>query len=148
MVYKRYTYVEMDLIYGELRANGIAIDKDTLSSHINSVLEEHSYLYSHVGVHHSSLNTIYEEIEPINFGRVIAYLALVYRLSEVLGEQTIREAVRRTVKDLKRIDLSKYGTKDVKRITKYKTSLLGCWLRRLLLWTGFAYIELQKSLRD
>ena len=127
----------MDLIFDELRANGINLDKDTLSRHKNSVLEEQSYVYSHVETYNSllELNIIYDQIKPINYGRIIVYLALVCKLSRVFDDETLRQAVRRAVSDLKRLDLSKYKPK--------KYSLLWCWLGRLFLWTTFAYIELQ-----
>ena len=38
-------------------------------------------------------------------------LTLVYKVADSLDEETIREAVRRTVEEFKRIDLAKYQVK-------------------------------------
>ena len=44
-----------------------------------------------------------------NFGRIIAYLPYVYRLSDSCDEETIQEAVRRTVEAFRLIDLERYN---------------------------------------
>ena len=51
---------------------------------------------------------IYEEMNPNNFGRLIAYLTLVYKIADSYEEEIVREAVQRTVENLKHIDLEKY----------------------------------------
>ena len=79
----------------------------------------------------NSLCDIYEEMCPNNFGRLIAYLTLVYKVHDIMDEETTREAIRRTVEDLKCIDLAKY--KDRSSIP-FK-ALLG----QLLLRAVFAY---------
>ena len=78
----------------------------------------------------SSLRDIYEEMNPNNFGRIIAYLTLVYKVSEASEEETIREAVKRTVIEFKHNDLDKYK---VKRLSF--NTLLGQLFIRLV----FAY---------
>ncbi len=55
-----------------------------------------------------NLCLVYEEAQPVNFGRVMAYLTLVYKVSDCCDIQTFREAVRITVEDLKQIDLANY----------------------------------------
>ena len=57
----------------------------------------------------------------------MAYLTLVYKFADSLDEETTREAVRRTVQNLKLIDLEKYK---VKRFISFK-ALLGRQLLRL-----------------
>ena len=55
--------------------------------------------------------SVFEEMHVNNFGRIITYLKLVYRLNDSCDEETIQEAVRRTVEALKLIDLEKYKVK-------------------------------------
>ena len=50
---------------------------------------------------------VFEEMHVNNFGRIITYLKLVYRLNDSCDEETIQEAVRRTVEALKLSDLEK-----------------------------------------
>ena len=58
-----------------------------------------------------SLSNIYEQMNLNNFGRLIAYLTLVYKIADSLDEETTRDAVRRTVEAFKLIDLGKYKVK-------------------------------------
>ena len=57
---------------------------------------------------------IYREMHVVNFGRIIAYLAFVLRISDFCEEHTIREAVKRTLEAFRHVDLEKYkdGPKD------------------------------------
>ena len=54
---------------------------------------------------------VLEEMNVYNFGRIIAYLPFVYRLGYSCDEETIQEAVRRTVEAFRLIDLKKYKVK-------------------------------------
>ena len=56
------------------------------------------------------IQSVFEEMHVNNFGRIIACLAFVYRLSDSCDEETIQEAVR-TVEAFKLIDLEKYKVK-------------------------------------
>ena len=47
------------------------------------------------------LSHIYSEMNPNNFGRIIAYLMLVYKIVDFLKVEIVREAVRKTIQDLK-----------------------------------------------
>ena len=104
----------MDIIWDELRSNNIEIDKETLSFHIDACLREHDELYETTIKQidrdnlPNSLCDIYEEMCPNNFGRLIAYLTLVYKVANSCEEEIVREAVQRTVEDFKYIDLEKY----------------------------------------
>ena len=71
---------------------------------------------------------IYEEMSPKNFGRRMAYLTLVYKFGDSNDEEIVREAVQRTVENLKHIDLEKYK---VGRFISFK-ALLGQLLIRLI----------------
>ena len=69
---------------------------------------------------------IYEEMNPNNFGRLIAYLTLVYKIADSYEEEIVREAVQRTVENLKHIDLEKCN---VARPTVYTTDICIFYLR-------------------
>ena len=78
----------MDIICEELKCNDIEIDKETLSFHINTCLREHEEIYwtaiNRMDRDNISaiLCDIYEEMNPNNFGRLIAYLTLVYKVRD------------------------------------------------------------------
>ena len=80
--------------------------RETLSFHIDACLREYEGLYGTVIIRLdkdnllNSLCDIYEEMCPNNFGRLIAYLTLVYQVADSCKEEIIREAVPRTVEDL------------------------------------------------
>ena len=88
-----------------------------LSFHIDACLREHEELYGAIIIQidgdnlPNSLCDIYAEMVPNNFGRIMAYLTLVYKFADSLDEETTREAVRRNVEEFKRIDLAKYQVK-------------------------------------
>ena len=101
----------MDIAWDKLKSNNIEIDKETLSFHINTCLREHEEIYGTAinRIDRDNLSTnlcdIYEEMNPNNFGRLIAYLTLVYKIADSYEEEIVREAVQRTVENLKHIDL-------------------------------------------
>ena len=64
----------IDIIFDELKRNEIDIDKQTLSFHINTILDRHRDLYRAVNAHGLNLDQIYREINVTNFGCIIAYL--------------------------------------------------------------------------
>ncbi|CAB4001005.1 Hypothetical predicted protein [Paramuricea clavata] len=76
----------------ELRQNKIDIDKQTLSFHINAILDQHRDLYRAVNAHGLHLGQIYREINLTNFGRIFAYLALACLQRD--SEESVRENVR------------------------------------------------------
>ena len=100
----------MDIICDELKQNNVDIDKETLSYHIYVILNKNHELYEAARVQSLTvnLNRFYEEINVTNFGRFIAYLALVYRASDSLNEETIRHAVRLSVEVIKTFNLEKF----------------------------------------
>ena len=121
------------MIWDELRSNNIEIDRETLSFHIDACLREHdkdNLL--------KSLCDIYEEMCPNNFGRLVAYLTIVYQVADSCDEEIIREAVQRTVEHFKYIDLEKY--KVINPAVPFK-ALLG----QLHLRAVFAYFASDKS---
>ena len=85
----------INIVFDELRQNEIDIDKQTLSFHINTILDHHRDLYREVSAHSLNLDQVYREINMTNFGRIFAYLALVCMQSD--SEESFREHVRKTI---------------------------------------------------
>jgi hypothetical protein len=87
----------IDIIFDELKRNEIDIDKQTLSFHINTILDRHRDLY--YAVFHArdlNLDQIYREIDVTKFGCIIAYLiALVCLQSD--SEESVRHNVQKTI---------------------------------------------------
>ena len=132
----------MDMIGDELKSNNIEIDRETLSFHINACLREHEDIYGafinqldkdNLPI---SLYDIYKQMNPNNFGRIIVYLTLVYKVHDIMDEETIREAIRRTVEDFKRIDLAKYK---IRGSIPFKVLLGQMLLRTVFAYSLFAY---------
>ena len=91
----------IEIIYDELKRNQIHIDQRTLAFHINTILDQNKGMYSQI--HVSDFEQLYREITITNFGRIIAYLAYVYKQSE--SEETIRLNVRRCVEECRKFDI-------------------------------------------
>ena len=106
-----------ELVWQVLRENNIVLAKETLYFYMKMLLEKHEdsykFMLCRVGRDNvfENLCLVYEESQPVNFGRVMAYLTLVYKVSDCCDIQTFREAVRITVEDLKQIDLASYEIK-------------------------------------
>ena len=89
----------MDIIRDELERNNI---NHNIILHIRAFLRQNT-LDHVVSTYHDGvlLPCVYRHMKPINFGRIISYLGFVYKVSNRLDEQTIREAVRVTLYDLR-----------------------------------------------
>ena len=68
----------IDIIYDELTRNKIDIDKQTLSFHINTILNQNRDLYREMNV---DLEQLYRETNITNVGRIFAYLTFVSKES-------------------------------------------------------------------
>ena len=103
----------MDILWGELKRNKIDIDKHTLSFYISKCFDEQREMYDSLNAQLSPMcfQPVFEDIHGNNFGHIMAYFALVYKARDSYYEETQREAVTRTVQDLKHIDLEKYKVK-------------------------------------
>ena len=95
----------INIIFDELRQNEIDIDKQTLSFHINEILDHHRDLYREVSAHGLNLDQVYREINMTNFGRIFAYLALVCMQSD--SEESVRENVRKTIEAFRTFHIPK-----------------------------------------
>ena len=104
-----------ELIWIILRENNVELSQDTLNFHLKKVLEDHKDLYNSMSARIGRNNvlknlvSIYQELEPSNFGRIMAYLTMVSKMSDYCDTETVRKAVEITVVDLKRFDLAKYA---------------------------------------
>ena len=108
----------------ELRKNGVDVDVQVLSSHINYVLGVHEDMYNQMAnrLNSDDLLNVYNEMNVNSVGRVVAYLVLVYRMN--ISEDAIREAVRLVVPVLR----------DIARVE-------GSFIRRICSGVGYALYE-------
>ena len=75
-----------ELIWSVLRKNNMELSKDTLNFYLKKVLEDHKNLYNSMSARIGKNNvlknfvSVYQEIEPSNFGRIMAYLTMVSKI--------------------------------------------------------------------
>ena len=83
----------MEVIVDELRKNGVDVDVQILSSHINYVLTRYGQLYGEMTERLGSdgLLNVFGELNVNSSGRAMAYLTLVYLMD--IPEDVKREAV-------------------------------------------------------
>ena len=74
----------MDIIWEELIRNNIDIHKDMIPFYIRKCLGEHRETYNSLNDQFSpmSFQTFFEVMHVNNFGRIMAYLVLVYKARE------------------------------------------------------------------
>ena len=94
----------MEVIADELKKNGIRIDIETLSEHIEYILGNYKDCYNEAvdRLNRFPLNIdmfqkVFKEINVDSTGRAMAYLTLVYRTNHLANEETVRQAVRLVV---------------------------------------------------
>jgi hypothetical protein len=64
---------------------------------------------------------IYQELEPSNFGRIVAYLTLVFKVSDFCDPEIEQEAVRICVWELKQVNIASFEIRQ-------------SWTQRLIAW--------------
>ena len=91
----------MEVIQDELQKNDVRIDIETLTEHIEYMLNNYrdSFNEGANNLNRFPLNVdmfqkVFKEINVNSLGRAMAYLTLVYRVSHMLEEDTVRQAVR------------------------------------------------------
>ena len=91
----------MEVIQDELQKNNVRIDIETLTEHVEYILENYrdSFNEGANGLNRFPLNVdifqkVFNEINVNSLGRAMAYLTLVYRVSHMMEEDTVRQAVR------------------------------------------------------
>ena len=115
------------LIMGVLRENNIELSENTFRFHLKLLLEKHGGLFesmiARIGRENvlENLCVIYQELEPSNFGRIMAYLTLVFKVSDFCEPEIVQEAVEICVWELKRVDITSFEIKQ-------------SWIQRLNAW--------------
>ena len=87
----------MEVIVDELRKNNVNIDVETLSEHIQYILNSYRDCYNDSVerlTREELLLDVFHEMNVNSLGRTMAYLTLVYRMSHIIKEDTVRQAVR------------------------------------------------------
>ena len=94
----------MEVIADELQKNGVHVDIEILSEHIEYILSNYRDYYNEAVnvLNNFSLNIdmfhkVFKEINVDSTGRAVAYLTLVYRTNHLTNEETVRQAVRLVV---------------------------------------------------
>ena len=90
----------MEVIQDELQKNNVRIDIKTLTEHIEYILNNYKDSYNDSVnrlTREELLLDVFHEMNVNSLGRAMAYLTLVYRMSHIIKEDTVRQAVRLTV---------------------------------------------------
>ena len=100
----------MEVIADELQKNGVPVDIETLSEHIEYILGNYRDSYNEAvnALNSFPLNIdmfqkVFKEINVDNTGRAMVYLTLVYRTNHLTNEETVRQAVRLVVPVLRNV---------------------------------------------
>ena len=87
----------MEVIADELKKNGVNVDIETLSEHIQYILGNYRDCYNESVnrlTREELILDVFHEMNVNNLGRAMSYLTLVYRTSHISKEDTVRQAVR------------------------------------------------------
>ena len=87
----------MDVIVDELKKNNVNVDVETLTEHIQYILNNYRDCFNDsVGrlTREELLLDVFHEMNVNTLGRAMAYLTFVYRMSHIIKEDTVRQAVR------------------------------------------------------
>ena len=87
----------MEVIQDELKKNGVCIDIETLTEHIEYILTNYKDSYNHAVermTREELLLDVFHEMNVNSIGRTMSYLTLIYRMSHIIKEDTVRQAVR------------------------------------------------------
>ena len=87
----------MEVIQDELEKNNVRIDIETLTEHIEYILNNYKDSYNQAIdrlTREELLLVVFHEMNVNSLGCAMAYLTLVYRTSHIINEDTVRQAVR------------------------------------------------------
>ena len=87
----------MEVIQDELKKNNVRIDIETLTEHIEYILENYKDAYTQAVerlTREELLQDVFHQMDVNSLGRAMSYLTLVYRMSHKIKEDTVRQAVR------------------------------------------------------
>ena len=87
----------MEVIQDELQKSGVSVDIETLTEHIEYILNNYRDAYTHAVerlTREGMVLDVFHETDVNSLGRAMAYLTLIYRTSHMMKEDTVRQAVR------------------------------------------------------
>ena len=87
----------MEVIQDELQKNGVRIDIETLTEHIEYILNNYRDAYTQAVerlTREEMVLDVFHETDVNSLGRAMSYLTLIYRTSHMIKEDTVRQAVR------------------------------------------------------
>ena len=87
----------MEVIQDELKKNNVRIDIETLTEHIEYILTNYKDSYNYALdrlTREELLLDVFHEMNVNSLGRAMSYLTLIYRMSHMIKEDTVRQAVR------------------------------------------------------
>ena len=87
----------MEVIQDELKENDVRIDIETLTEHIEYILTNYRDCFNQSVerlTREEMVLDVFHEMNVNNLGRAMSYLTLVYRMSHMIKEDTVRQAVR------------------------------------------------------
>ena len=90
----------MEVIQDELQKNGVPVDLETLSEHINYILNNYRDTYNdsvnllRLSSKEENVLNVFHQMDVNTPGRAMAYLTLMYRMNHILKEETVRQAAR------------------------------------------------------
>ena len=95
----------MEVIQDELKQNDIRIDIETIAEHIEYIFRNYKDSFNEAAEkltksrsdREEILLDVFHEMNVNNFGRAMSYLTLIYRMSHIFKEDTVRQAVRLAV---------------------------------------------------
>ena len=121
----------MEVIEDELKKNGVPVDIETISEHINYILSNYRDTYNdsvnllRLSSNEENVLNVFHQMDVNTPGRAVAYLTLVYRMSHILKEETVRKAARLAAPVLRnagRVDVS-----FIRRLCSGKYGSLNLW---------------------
>ena len=86
----------MEVIQDELQKNDVRIDIETITGHIQYILGNYRDCFNESVerlTREELLMDVFHEMNVNSFGRAMSYLTLVYRMSHISKEDTVRQAV-------------------------------------------------------
>ena len=131
---KKRTHLTMYVIVDELRKNNVNVDRTILSQHIHNILDKYQDMYDEMAgrISANELVSVYNTVNVDTVGRVMAYLALVYRMN-ISREDTVREATRMVIPALRNIAKAE-GISVTRNIPRD----VGSFIRRICSGVGYA----------
>ena len=87
----------MEVIQDELQKNNVRIDIETLTEHIEYILNNYRDAYTQAVerlTREEMVLDVFHEMDVSSLGRAMSYLTLIYRTSHKIKEDTVRQAVR------------------------------------------------------